>query len=211
MTEYNKQYWQKTKEEQTAKHREWKAQNKEHVQAYMKQWNQDHAEERKQYDKQYRETHREHRNAVMAAWKKKDLEDMKTNPDRATEYAHYKVKTNTGRRIRDLLGAGCKSERTHDIIGCTIPELKAHLESKFTEGMTWENYGTTPDGGHRDAWHIDHRIPCAAFNLTDDAELRACFNWRNLQPMWATDNIKKKDSVTAEEKEAYLAEYSSSI
>jgi hypothetical protein len=205
MTEYNKQYWQKTKEEQTEKHREWKAKNQEHCQAYMKQWRVEHIEELKLKDKEYRETHREQRRLTLNAWKKKDLEDLKTNPDRAHEYAHYKVKTNTARRIRDLLGAvGGKAARTHDIIGCTVTHLKAHLESKFTEGMTWENYGTSPDGSFRDAWHIDHIVPCAAFDLTDNAELLACFNWRNLQPLWAADNIKKKDETSAEAKAVYM-------
>lgn len=208
MTEYNKQYWQKTKEEQTEKHREWKAKNKERVKAYMKQWLEEHAEEKKIKDKQYREAHREQYNITHAAWKKKDFEDMKTNPDRATEYAHYKVKTNTARRIRDLLGSGGKSNRTHEIIGCTIQHLKAHLESKFTEGMSWDNYGTSPDGGFRDAWHIDHIIPCAAFDLTDDTELRACFNWQNLQPLWSSDNIKKKHTVDSDAKAAYMNAWS---
>jgi len=69
-----------------------------------------------------------------------------------------------------------------DLIGCTPLELKTHLERKFTEGMSWDNYGK---------WHIDHIIPCAAFDLTDPVQQRQCFHYSNLQPMWATANFKK--------------------
>jgi len=58
------------------------------------------------------------------------------------------------------------------------------LESKFTEGMTWKNYGL---GG----WQIDHRIPCQDYDLTDIEEQRKCFHYTNLQPLWAMDNFLK--------------------
>ena len=49
--------------------------------------------------------------------------------------------------------------------------------------MTWQNYG--------DGWHIDHIHPCAAFDLTDPEQQKACFHWSNLQPLWAIDNFRK--------------------
>lgn len=79
---------------------------------------------------------------------------------------------------------GSKAYRTHDLIGCTVPELMAHLELQFAEGMTWENHG-------RDGWHIDHIRPCASFDLTDPEQQRQCFHYSNLQPLWAADNIRK--------------------
>ena len=42
-------------------------------------------------------------------------------------------------------------------------------------------------------WHIDHIKPCAAFDLTDPKQQKECFNYKNLQPLWAQDNIKKSD------------------
>jgi len=59
----------------------------------------------------------------------------------------------------------------------------AHLESLFLPGMSWEN---------RHLWHIDHVLPCAAFDLTNPKEQRRCFHYTNLQPLWALDNIKKR-------------------
>ena len=64
--------------------------------------------------------------------------------------------------------------------GCD--ELMAHLESRFSAGMSWENYGK---------WHIDHKKPCSLFNLSDPSEFEACWSLDNLQPLWAEDNIRK--------------------
>lgn len=61
-----------------------------------------------------------------------------------------------------------------------------HLESQFEPGMTWEN---------RRKWHIDHIIPCAAFDLTDTEQQRACFHYTNLRPLWASENISKGTKI----------------
>jgi hypothetical protein len=82
---------------------------------------------------------------------------------------------------------GYKSARTHELIGCTISELMAHLESKFLPGMTWEN---------RSEWHIDHITPCKAFDLTDPEQQKLCFHWTNLQPLWKSDNMSKGAKVS---------------
>ena len=54
--------------------------------------------------------------------------------------------------------------------------------------MTWGNYGK---------WHVDHIIPQAFFKYTstDDVEFKYCWSLNNLQPLWAKDNIKKKDKI----------------
>ncbi len=72
--------------------------------------------------------------------------------------------------------------RVTDLIGCTITDLRAHLEVLFLPGMTWEN---------RRLWHIDHIRPCKSFDLIDIAQRHACFHWSNLQPLWAHDNLTK--------------------
>ena len=79
-----------------------------------------------------------------------------------------------------------KSNHSIDLLGCSIMELKAHLEKNFTDGMSWENYGD---------WHVDHIRPCASFkNLGEDPEQqRDCFHYSNLQPLWAKDNLIKSD------------------
>ncbi len=75
---------------------------------------------------------------------------------------------------------------TAQLIGCSIPELMAHLEKQFLPDMTWEN---------RSHWHIDHKRPCASFDLTDPQQQRICFHYTNLRPLWAVDNIRKSAKV----------------
>ena len=78
----------------------------------------------------------------------------------------------------------------NDLIGCSFNELRKHLESKFTEGMTWDNFGF--------GWHVDHIIPCWVFDLNDIEEQKKCFHYTNLQPMRAMDNFNKSFGVQTE-------------
>lgn len=79
-----------------------------------------------------------------------------------------------------------KSGRTFDLLGCNALQLRAHLQSMFAAGMTWENHGK---------WHIDHIMPCASFDLAQASEQATCFHYTNLQPLWAADNLKKGASI----------------
>ena len=54
--------------------------------------------------------------------------------------------------------------------------------------MTWENF-------MKGEIHIDHIRPCSSFNLSDTEEQRKCFNYKNLQPLWAVDNLRKADKI----------------
>lgn len=79
-----------------------------------------------------------------------------------------------------------KSAKTLELIGCTLPFLREYIEARFLPGMSWEN---------RTDWHVDHILPCASFDLTKPEQQRACFHYSNLQPLWAADNLKKRDKV----------------
>ena len=68
------------------------------------------------------------------------------------------------------------------LIGCEIDFLMYHIQKQFTKGMNWNNYGD---------WHIDHIKPCALFDLSKSKEQNICFNFKNLQPLWAIDNFRK--------------------
>lgn len=89
-------------------------------------------------------------------------------------------------RARNLIGQSFtrrnekKCLTTIKILGCTIPEFKKHIESKFLQGMSFENMGE---------WHIDHKIPLATAKTKDDI-IELC-HYTNLQPLWKIDNLKK--------------------
>jgi len=79
--------------------------------------------------------------------------------------------------------------RTLDFVGCSLDELRIHLESRFKKGMTWKNRG-------KFGWHIDHIIPCSAFDHSDQNQVRQCWHFTNLRPMWWQDNLAKGKRLT---------------
>lgn len=79
-----------------------------------------------------------------------------------------------------------KSASTFSLIGCSIEFLKDWIQRKFKRGMRWNNHGD---------WHIDHIVPCAAFDLRTKEGQQTCFHYSNLRPLWAEDNLSKGDKI----------------
>lgn len=94
-------------------------------------------------------------------------------------------------RLRDALSKTKKNDSMMSLIGCSLPELKSHLQKEFKPGMSWDNYAF--------AWHIDHILPCIMFNLTLFSEQEKCFHWSNLQPLWRKDNLRKSGKFDIED------------
>jgi hypothetical protein len=64
----------------------------------------------------------------------------------------------------------------------SVETVIKHIEKQFKNGMTWNNHGE---------WHLDHIKPCASFDLTCPVQQLACFNYKNLQPLEAFENMSK--------------------
>ena len=79
-----------------------------------------------------------------------------------------------------------KPSKTQDMLGCDWAKLKAHLESKFVDGMSWAN---------RSMWHIDHVLPLSSAKSLEEV-VKLC-HYTNLQPLWAEDNLRKSDRINA--------------
>ena len=97
-----------------------------------------------------------------------------------------RVRSRINAVIRNALAR--KSVRSEELCGCSWSYLIKHIESQFYARMSWANYGR--------AWHIDHVIPCASFDLRDEQQQRMCFHYTNLRPMWARANLRKSDKIT---------------
>jgi hypothetical protein len=102
----------------------------------------------------------------------------------------YKLRQSLRKRLNKAILINQKSGSAIRDLGCTIEELKAYLESKFQEGMTWDNWGR----GSK-CWHIDHIKPLAAFDLTDRNQFKEANHYSNLQPLWEKDNLEKSDRL----------------
>jgi len=100
----------------------------------------------------------------------------------------FRIMHNLRTRIAKAVKGEVASPNTLDLLGCSVEKLRGYLEAQFHDGMTWDNYG-------HEGWHVDHIIPCSAFNLTVPEQRKACFHYTNLQPLWAGDNHSKTGKV----------------
>tara|TARA_Y100001951_G_C11235449_1_gene237132 strand:- start:67 stop:921 length:855 start_codon:yes stop_codon:yes gene_type:complete len=138
----------------------------------------------KEYIKEYFKNNKEFINARVRKYHK---EQMKTNP---TFGLLRRIKSSIHTKLKKYKID--KKDRSINYIGCTIEELKRHLEKKFKPGMTWTNNTTH-------GWHIDHIIPvkyfAKNFDFTDIEVQKKCWHYTNLQPLWAHENRTKSGKI----------------
>lgn len=169
--EYCKNYYLSNRETLLSASNQYSAEHKEEQRKRGKEYYQANLVSKRKYARDYGAVHRTQRAAYYKQYKK---QRMQNDPV-------FRLTENHRRRIRLALTMK-KSIRTMELIGCSVDQLKLHLETKFTPGMTWDNYGK---------WHVDHIKPCCAFDLTNEVEQRTCFHYSNLQPLWTKDNLSK--------------------
>jgi hypothetical protein len=100
---------------------------------------------------------------------------------KARKAARNRIKSAISRRtIRAVKHSSSKD------LGCNATFFKAYIGAMLKPGMTWENYGTE--------WHIDHVVPLV-FAGDDVDGIRMLGDYRNLQPLWAMENMRKSDEM----------------
>lgn len=116
-------------------------------------------------------------------WAKKNRKKINARMRRfIKENINYRLSAYLRNRLNKVLKDNIKSASVTKLIGCSLEELKRHLESQFKPGMNWNNYGE---------WHIDHKVACCKFDLSKPEEQKRCFGFQNLQPLWAKENLSK--------------------
>jgi hypothetical protein len=156
----NKKRYKEKKEEIAVKNKEYKEKRKEWYREYAQGY--------------YKENQDKIKSRVKQNFYKRMEEDI-----------GYKILQRCRVRLYKAIKENNKSDRTLKLLGCTTDKLKRHLESQFTKGMNWDNYGK---------WHIDHIKPCATFDFSKESDQRECFHYTNLQPLWAEDNMRKSST-----------------
>jgi len=157
--------------------------NRETKLQYGKNYYSQNKDDKKKYDEKYRVFYKNIRS-----------ENNKNNRDSINEKDRYRRANdpmyNIARSVRSRLRRFLKSKnvtkknKTFDIVGCTPQFLKEYLQIQFTDGMSWDN---------RSEWHIDHIIPLSSVKTED--ELYKLCHYKNLQPLWAEDNLKKSNKI----------------
>jgi superfamily II DNA helicase RecQ len=168
----DKQYYLKNRQKLIKKIKDWQNQHKPERKIYMQKYQQENKEIIKinQHNKYLKNK------SKIREWSREYIRN------KSHKNINFRIQRYLSNRIYYALKGICKSERTIKLLGCSVEFLKQHLQKKFTTGMSFNNYGK---------WHIDHIKPCAKFDLSRLSEQRKCFNYTNLQPLWAIDNIKK--------------------
>jgi hypothetical protein len=183
--DYMKQWRIKNKENIVLKAKKWRIENQEKLKVYHKEYNLIHEKDRQEWQLK----HKKERLARSNLWNKLHKENIKQNKKnyrkRKQNDYNFKILHNLRSRIYHALKSDQKSGKSIDLLGCTIQELKIHLEKQFTEGMNWQN--NTLKG-----WHIDHIKPCASFDLSKPENQKECFHYTNLRPLWAKDNLTRE-------------------
>lgn len=174
----SKEYKEKNKEKLKEQNKIRYLKNRDRILQKNKEYLIRNKDKRKQYKKEYRKLNKEKINKERRNYisrKKRECEE-------------FRIKANLRCRMSQFLKEFNKSESSMKLIGCSAEQLKKHLEDKFTEGMSWSNYGLK-------GWHIDHIKPCASFDLKDPQQQKECFHYSNLQPLWWYDNLSKADKL----------------
>ena len=154
--------------------KKWKENNLEYCKEYDKKWREDNPNYQKEYDKKWKEDNPDY----QKEWQK---ENWDNNPS-------YKLSKNIGNAIRLSLKGNKNGRHWETLVGWTVKEGRDHLESLFTEGMSWENHGNG-----KFEWNLDHIVPIKEWNITptDYQALKDCWALDNLQPSWAIRNKEK--------------------
>jgi len=160
--------------------KKYRQKNKEKLDLNSKNWYEQNKEHRKQYLKEYRE-----KNIDKIRENKRNYERTRKANDPI-----YKLINNFRTAIYQVLKENQVQKNGHyfDILKYSPENLIEHLESKFKDNMTWDNYGE---------WHVDHIKPISSFQITEigDNEFMSCWSLDNLQPLWGDENIRKSNKL----------------
>lgn len=141
----------------------------------------------KKEDRTYRKAHKKERKAYGKANK---LKFNVLKKQRRKADLSFNLNNNISGAIRKSLKGNKNGRHWEDIVGFTLKQLKRHLEKLFTEGMTWKRF-------LNGEIHIDHKTPVRVFNFTkpEHEDFKRCWSLKNLQPLWAKDNITKSNKI----------------
>jgi hypothetical protein len=161
----DKKYREKNKDTLSEYHKKWSENKKEHLIKYHKEWREKNIDKHRENKRNYERT-------------------------RKANDPIYKLINNFRTAIYQVLKENQIQKNGHyfETLKYSPENLIEHLESKFKDNMTWNNYGE---------WHVDHIKPISSFQITEigDKEFMSCWSLENLQPLWGEENIRKSNKL----------------
>lgn len=201
--EYQKKFPDKSKEWQ----KKWRDNNRDKINSFSRKYYRDKIDYFKEKGKRYYKKkwedpeYRERvNNSTKERFQKKYYNDKEFKQkviDKQINYHKeryktdelYKFKTDIRKVVHNSLKRKGykKNAKSCEILGGEWEVVKEYIESQFSEGMTWENYGD---------WVYDHKIPLSICKTNE--EIIRLSHYTNLQPLWAKDNLQKSDKILPE-------------
>lgn len=147
--------------------------------------------------KRYREDV-EYRNRKLR-WNRQWFKDNRDKANMMQRRQYSKLKTSLTYRLNHTIRTGINKalrskkagRKWEQLVGYTLSELMAYLETTFDDSMSWENYGSY--------WHIDHIVPRSHFiyESPDEQGFEDCWALTNLAALEQSANRKKSNKMEA--------------
>ena len=140
------------------------------------QWIKKRTEQRRAWDN----ANREHKRKRQREWYHGNKDRVRASRSRYKSKPINRAYSNVRRRIKEVF----KGKRSaQSVFGCSKKEFEEHIQSQFSKGMHWNNYGAL--------WHIDHIIPLSHFDPYNEDHKRLANHWTNLRPLEAMENVRR--------------------
>ena len=164
--------------------------NPDGIPAYT--WSSEHKEQNRRNASLWVANNHDRRNVWRREYQRGDYARGQRNIRCSRRYARdikWKIAVMMSSGIRCAIRGAKAGRHWETLVGYTVKDLIKHLQKRFVDGMTWDNYGN---------WHIDHIIPQSAFHFTttEDIDFKRCWALSNLQPLWEHDNLAKGTRIT---------------
>ena len=149
--------------------------NRDQIKEYQKKYYLDNRDQLIEYKKQYFQ-----QNKIKINKSYKQYVKSRRESDLKFKLAcNFRSRTNKAFKSQNVR----KTNKTFNLLGCSHSFFKNWIIHQSYGNMTIENYGSVRQ--------IDHCLPIVSFNLLDENDMKKCFNWVNLRPMYSTENNSK--------------------
>lgn len=169
-----REYYARNREAALAQKKEYYLLNKEQISECGKNWRRKNKDTVKKRNAEYYLKNKQKliQDAILYEKNRKQVDPV------------YRARKNLRKRITDVIKEKSFSPKSRSVLGVGLKDFKQYIESKWQEGMSWENYGYY-------GWHIDHIKPLSS--ASNIKELEELCHYTNLQPLWAKDNLLKSN------------------
>lgn len=163
--------------------------NKESYNESRQKWHEANKDKVRVYQAKYREQNRE---KLRAYWQRHYQQNRERAIHRQISYVRNDPNKKMAATLRKQLNRWVKKSTgrhsTQKLLGCSFAEFRNWIEGQFAKDMCWENYGQI--------WHLDHIMPCSAFDLTKPNQVKICFHFSNIRPLSVRENLSKNKRIT---------------